>query len=699
MTTALERSLVAGAAIAAVVGALALPALGNPPPPRQRDPISLDPFSPSVVGFGNAWSDLYGDNPVPPGMGWDVGGPGPVLHVIAPAYGVLPVPDNTDGISNGEFRPDQQQVIYFSVDDLSMGRPGTPVRHQALRGQHAGDRWVTNGRTSAAPALGPFPAVIVGGLGGPRHLLSANQTAYNEIPSIPPPVFNFFLPPAGATQMDDMDALELNPIDFNGDLIHNTFIWFSLAAGSPTLGAIGATPADILVAPPGAPLVPVPYAPFFTMGLTPADDIDALAVWNFASPFVADPGLDVAIFSLRPGSPYLAGPDGVPGTADDYSAADIFVTRFMGASTLYVSHVQLGLLFSDNVDGLDVEAFLRPQVFGWWVQRFNIDIVFRPPPGWPPGTPANDLHVIIPGVTKEQVFDLWTGSFPNVQVEESSQGVRLNWSGAEVPPFMVAHIGWTLSDTTTLPNQRIQIYWTRNGQPIAPLIPDNVQRWVWETPQGVIDVLPNFSTEPVLVQRRIAQLNQPVSMADLMVGSPLWQGAQIIDPQPQPLMPDSFFDVFFDVTLDTQTYSVMYDVLDPSGQRLATHLNALTMIQTPELEQEGACCFGTSCQIASEEFCTQWAGQFHGIGTRCEDVSCAPVPCPGDVNCDGVVNFKDIDPFVGRLGCPDSDPAGCHTPSTCTWHNADVNGDGHVNFKDIDPFVGTLGDVCDGTVR
>jgi hypothetical protein len=65
--------------------------------------------------------------------------------------------------------------------------------------------------------------------------------------------------------------------------------------------------------------------------------------------------------------------------------------------------------------------------------------------------------------------------------------------------------------------------------------------------------------------------------------------------------------------------------------------------------------------------------------------SLGPKASSGDLDCDGVVNFDDIDPFVSALG---ADPLtwnlahpGCH------WLNAD----GVVNIDDIDPFVALLG--------
>ncbi|MEW6249435.1 MAG: matrixin family metalloprotease [Planctomycetota bacterium] len=60
---------------------------------------------------------------------------------------------------------------------------------------------------------------------------------------------------------------------------------------------------------------------------------------------------------------------------------------------------------------------------------------------------------------------------------------------------------------------------------------------------------------------------------------------------------------------------------------------------------------------------------------------------PGDLNCDGAVNFDDINPFVLAL----SDPAGYATAyPNCNIMNGDCNGDGRVDFDDINPFVALL---------
>lgn len=60
----------------------------------------------------------------------------------------------------------------------------------------------------------------------------------------------------------------------------------------------------------------------------------------------------------------------------------------------------------------------------------------------------------------------------------------------------------------------------------------------------------------------------------------------------------------------------------------------------------------------------------------------------GDLNCDGLVDFDDVDPFVMALSGPEGYLA--QFPD-CNWYNADVDSNGFVNFDDIDPFVVLLG--------
>ncbi|TWT45199.1 hypothetical protein RAS1_16210 [Phycisphaerae bacterium RAS1] len=69
----------------------------------------------------------------------------------------------------------------------------------------------------------------------------------------------------------------------------------------------------------------------------------------------------------------------------------------------------------------------------------------------------------------------------------------------------------------------------------------------------------------------------------------------------------------------------------------------------------------------------------NGVPDECE----GPVTV-GDMNCDGVLNTLDINPFVLAL----SDPAGYAAAfPDCTISHADVNADGFVDVLDINPFV------------
>lgn len=65
--------------------------------------------------------------------------------------------------------------------------------------------------------------------------------------------------------------------------------------------------------------------------------------------------------------------------------------------------------------------------------------------------------------------------------------------------------------------------------------------------------------------------------------------------------------------------------------------------------------------------------------------------CRGDMNCDGRVDFDDIDPFVLAL----SGKAAYELQfPDCNWYNADCDENGAINFDDIDPFVAQIGSLC-----
>lgn len=81
------------------------------------------------------------------------------------------------------------------------------------------------------------------------------------------------------------------------------------------------------------------------------------------------------------------------------------------------------------------------------------------------------------------------------------------------------------------------------------------------------------------------------------------------------------------------------------------------------------------------------AGGPPGAAAARLEIVLAPSLLRGDTNCDGNIDFFDIDPFVLAL----FDPAAYAVAfPNCTLASADVNDDGSVDFFDIDPFVDVL---------
>jgi probable HAF family extracellular repeat protein len=81
-------------------------------------------------------------------------------------------------------------------------------------------------------------------------------------------------------------------------------------------------------------------------------------------------------------------------------------------------------------------------------------------------------------------------------------------------------------------------------------------------------------------------------------------------------------------------------------------------------------------------------GQIAGYGVRAGQYRAFRLsPAYGDLNCDGSVNFADINPLVLALSDPGAYQA---TFPDCDIMNGDTNQDGAVNFADINPFVALL---------
>jgi hypothetical protein len=136
-----------------------------------------------------------------------------------------------------------------------------------------------------------------------------------------------------------------------------------------------------------------------------------------------------------------------------------------------------------------------------------------------------------------------------------------------------------------------------------------------------------------------------------------------------------------------------------SGAGLALS-GAISCASAPVLEFTlGACSLNASrCELVPPFICLAVSGQWLGPGTSCGGNPCAPQICPGDSDCDGGVDFDDIDLFVAALGGEPTWIAAytaIHGAApACSYANNDVDGAGGVDFDDIDPFVAAIGTTC-----
>lgn len=252
---------------------------------------------------------------------------GPNVHVPWASMQLDPG-DDLDALSCGLDIVTGEEIIYFSVDRRSIGISSqiTPydVNGQAGLGQQAGDIYVTidaNSLVQSSPVGWNYLDVN-------QHEFGLAPTGFLGLP----------MQPYGGEQ-DNLDAYSMEEFDYDADGMPDYPVFFSLAAGSPTLGTLGASAADILIADPLFDPTDIMIR-HDEIGLQFDDDIDALAMSMHTG---------LAYISLAPGSPTL--------TMLGASPADIFlVDIYSGSSQLWYTCGQLGLLFDDNVDALETNA-------------------------------------------------------------------------------------------------------------------------------------------------------------------------------------------------------------------------------------------------------------------------------------------------------------------------------------------------------
>jgi len=286
-------------------------------------PFTLAPGSPTLGGIPATAADILVP-PVPPVPGPV---PPPILGIPSVVLGLV-AGDVLNSISFGFGPPAPGPClkVLFSVDAAAVGAafvtPPANVACEAAGGQAKGDVFLSQ----------PFGPPLVF-----PNILALDENGLADSPCGPPPLPGLGL---AAPPPDDLIGLDLCPVSsvFTGAAL-TAPVYYTLAPGSPSLAAIPASTADVIMKPPGAapPVVGVPAA---ALGLVPADIIDGLEV---------SAGGAVVIASLAPGSPSLGGCGYTPGEVLVFTPPDPPC-----APTSVIPAGALGLAAGDNVDALAV---------------------------------------------------------------------------------------------------------------------------------------------------------------------------------------------------------------------------------------------------------------------------------------------------------------------------------------------------------
>ena len=287
--------------------------------------FTIDPLSPEIT------SNLWG----PGDMIFDPGVP-PIRTACQTNLG-LPATANVDGFTYGmdiplTVNPAARSIITFSVTRLSKGVAGSLVDTQAFGNGAAGDSFklTIDGAgnvlartlradaptTGLTPLLAPFPPALPESENdGHSNMIVMTIPGFSAIPgawftvdrptaaaigagpadilyragviiAAPPPpacittaasVYSTYATAAdlGLMAGDNIDALAMRDITTPGMLNTGDVVYVSLDPMSPTLAAIGASPASMIQVFPGPPTEVITPAQF---DLLPTDDIDALTL-------------------------------------------------------------------------------------------------------------------------------------------------------------------------------------------------------------------------------------------------------------------------------------------------------------------------------------------------------------------------------------------------------------------------------------
>ena len=283
-------------------------------------PQAASPPDPQSVSFTVGANDPLVAQGVMPADILSAGGNATILCDDLGLLCVDPIAsDVIGGLSYGQdFVSTEDLPIQFSVAQGSLGLPGTAVQVESAcsLSEPQADVFATAGDASNVQVLDGDG--IACGVNSSAGLYLEEEPTSSDLAAL------------------DGEACAL--ADPNCDGVPENPVFLTLAPGSPSLAAFGASSADILMA--GVDNVPLEWANHAALGLDASDVIDALCVLDNGDGVYG--GGDQALFSLAPGSPTLA--------ARSFSPADLLAPssppsrRFTAAS--------LGLQATDDVDAI-----------------------------------------------------------------------------------------------------------------------------------------------------------------------------------------------------------------------------------------------------------------------------------------------------------------------------------------------------------
>jgi hypothetical protein len=239
----------------------------------------------------------------------------PLVTATGPLYG-LDSGDDVSSLSLGHDRFTPASFMLVSVDSAT-----------TACSPPAGIPDICSEASDAPPqAKGDVYYVGTPGAPDPSLLVLDGDGEAAGFPAPPPPFPGIGLAETSGEDVDALDGCSVSGASTGP-------IYFTLAPGSPTLGTLGASAADVLTASGGgSPSVAFTAA---SIGLTSGDVIDALAF----------DGSSLRL-SLAPGSPTL--------TSLSASPADILASAGGPSGPITVADTLPGLTPTDNVDALAI---------------------------------------------------------------------------------------------------------------------------------------------------------------------------------------------------------------------------------------------------------------------------------------------------------------------------------------------------------